>query len=204
MAKRTKAKAARTGSGGSGGIGILLSLLAAAFAALALVSYLAVRNAEDRNTRLSLAAAAQKTLVQQSARSAADAVQGSEAAFGQLRADLDRFQHGLDTIKNGSPQEGIAPSPAAVEPQLRVLEGAWLGYREGLDRILDSEKNILAVRELAKTAESVLPEVVTSMTKAADLVAAENAPAPEVLDAARQVARLEVMKARLGSVLAGG
>jgi twitching motility protein PilJ len=183
---------------------ILLSLLAAVFLSLALVSYVLTSRAETRNANLSLATADQKTLVQQSARSIDEALDGQEAAFAQLRTDRDRFQRGLDALKSGSPQQGLAPSPAQVAPQLRAVENAWLAYREGIDRILAAQKDIVGVRELAQATGALLAEISEGMTKAAQAVAGEKAPADQILEAGRQLTRLESMKASMGRLLAGG
>lgn len=204
MAKRTKMKAGKPGAGGSGGLTLGLTVLAVAFAALALVSYILTRNLDDRNARLSLSTSAQKALAAGMARSAGEAVRGDGEAFARLRGERDRFQAGMDALKNGAPEEGLTPSPAQVEPELRAAQNAWVAYREGADRVLSSQSEILGVRELAGTTGALLPEITESMSKAAGSLATEGAPADQALEAGRQLARLEVMKSSLGRVMAGG
>jgi twitching motility protein PilJ len=204
MAKQTKITAGNTGASGARGLAILLSLLAVAFALLALASYFLTRNLDERNARVSLAAAAQKTLAQQMVRSAGEAVRGEGAAFGRLRQERDRFQAGMDALKGGSPQRGRAPSSSRVGPELEAAVLAWKGYREGADRILSAEADILGLHDLVKTTGSRLPELGVAMARAADLVAENGAPPAQVLEAGRQLARVETMKSALNLLLAGG
>ena len=204
MAKRTKITAGTTGTGGSGHLTMALAVVTIAFAALALLFYILTRNLDDRNARLSLAASAQKALVARMAQSADEAVQGDREAFARLRSERDRFQSDMDVLKNGAPDDGLAPSPPNLEPELRAAQNAWLAYREGADRVLASQSEILGVRELARATEALLPEITKSMSKAGALLAAEGAPADQVLEAGHQLARLEVIKSNLARPIAGG
>jgi hypothetical protein len=61
MAKRTKSMAGGAQTGSLGGVGVGMSLLAVAFAALAFTTYILIRNAEERNGRLALETAAQRS-----------------------------------------------------------------------------------------------------------------------------------------------
>jgi len=204
MAKQTKTTAGRPGESGTRGLAILLSLLAVAFALLALVSYVQTRNLDDRNARLSLAAAAQKTLAQQMARSAGESVRGDAEAFGRLRQERDRFQAGMEALKESSPQQGLAAAPPPVTPELEAVDLAWRGYREETDRILAAEGDILGLHDLVKITGTRLPELGLAMSRAADLVAKEGAPAAQVLEAGRQLARVEAMKFAMSRLLLGG
>ncbi len=204
MAKQTKMTAGKTGASGARGLAILLLLLAVAFALLALVSYILTSNLDERNARLSLTAAAQKTLAQQMARSAGESVRGNAEAFGRLRQERDRFQAGMDALQGGSQGQRLAPFPSQVGPQLEAADLAWRGYREETDRVLGAEGEILELHELVKTTGARLPELGMAMSQAADLVAKEGAPAAQILEAGRQLARVEAMKSALGQLLAGG
>ncbi len=201
MAKRSKSMAGKAGAGGSA---VTLGLLAAAFAALALASYLLIGNAHERNERLFQAAATQQALAQQMTRAAGDAVRGDAAAFARLRESRDRFQQGLQILKVGVPEEGLAPSPPEMESELQAAEKAWAGYRDAIDRILAAQPSILAVRELIQAAGERLPGLAVSMGRAADRIAEEGAPPAEALEAGRQLARLEVVNSTLERLLSGG
>lgn len=196
MAKRTKITTGKSGASGTRGLTILLSLLAVAFALLALVSYLLTSNLDDRNARLSLAAAAQKILVQQMARAASESVRGEAAAFERLRLERDRFQSGMDALQGGA-------SAPQVAPQLEAASLAWRGYRAEAERILGAQDQILELHRLVQRTGARLPELGLAMGRAADLIAKEGAPAPQVLEAGRQLARMEAMKAALGRLLSG-
>ena len=204
MAKRTKITTGKTGPTGARGLTILLSLLAVAFALLALVSYLLTSNLDDRNARLSLAAAAQKTLVQQMARSASESVRGEAAAFSRLRQERDRFQAGMDALQGAGSGERLGPSPPQAAPQLEATDLAWRGYRAEADRILAAQEQIIDLHRLVQSTGARLPELGLAMGRAADLIAKEGAPAPQVLEAGRQLARMEAMKGALSRLLVGG
>ncbi|MGE5152619.1 MAG: methyl-accepting chemotaxis protein [Bdellovibrio bacteriovorus] len=204
MAKRTKITAGKTGASRARGLAILLSLLAVAFALLALVSYLLTSSVDDRNARLSLAAAAQKSLAQQMARSAGEAVLGEGPAFGRLRQERDRFQAGMDTLTGGSPRSGRAPALSRVAPELEAAGQAWQSYRAEADRILGAEADILAMHEQIQGTGSRLPELGLAMSRAAELIAKEGGAGSEVLEAGRQLARVEAMKSALAGLRAGG
>ena len=204
MAKRTKSMAGGAQAGSLGGVAFGLALLAVAFAALALASYILIRNAEDRNGRLALDAAAQKVLVQQMAGAAAIAAQGDKDAFGRLRSARDRFQSGMDSLTAGVPEEGRAPSPPELAGELKAADLAWVAYREGADRILAAQSDILEVHGLIKTTGARLPEVAKSMEGAAELIAVDGASPADVLDAGRQLAQLQKLESTLDRLLDGG
>ncbi len=203
MAKQTKKTADKTGAGASRGLAILLSLLAVAFALLALVSYVLTRGLDERNARLLLDASAQKTLAQQMARSAGESIAGDASAFGRLRQERDRLQTGMDTLKGGSPKQGLAPSAPQVQPQLEAADLAWRGYRQGADQILAAQDDLLGLHEVVETTGARLPELGLAMGRAADLLVKEDAPAAQVLEAGRQLARVEAMKSALDRLFAG-
>jgi len=204
MAKRTKTIAGRSGSSQARGLTVLLSFLAVAFALLALVSFILTRNLDEQNARLSLVAAAQKTLVQQMARSASDAVRGEAAAFGRLRQERDRFQGGVDILQGVGSAQGLVPPPPQVVPQLDAAGLAWRGYRADVDRILAAQEQILDLHRLVQSTGARLPDLGLAMGRAADLIAKEGAPAAQVLEAGRQLARMEAMKGALSRLLVGG
>jgi len=204
MAKRAKIKAVRPGEGGFRGLAILLSIIILLCAALALISYLLIRDVDERNARLSLAVATQKTLVQQMALSAEQAVEGNQVAFTGLRTDRDRFQTGLESLKQDTLSDSVAPPSDEITTGLREVESNWLAYREGVDRLLAAESDLVGVRDLAEATGELLTEISEAMTSAAKLIAAEGAPADEILEAGRQLARVEVLKFALSRLLAGG
>lgn len=205
MAKRTEMAAGRSGVSGARGLTVLLAFLTVTFALLALASYLLTNNLDDLRARQSLAAAAQKTLVQQMARSASDAVRGDPAAFSSLREELELFQAGMDALQGGNPGQGNRPSPnLQMAPQLETTNLAWGGYRVAAERILTAQDQILALHKLVQSTDTRLADLGLAMGRAADLIAKEGVPAAQVLEAGRQLARMESMKASLGRLLAGG
>lgn len=205
MAKKTKMTVGRSGASGARGLAVLLSFLTITFALLALASYLLTNNLDDLRARQSLVAAAQKTLVQQMARAASEAVRGSPAAFSSLRQELDLFQAGMDTLQDNNPGQGNRPSPnLQIAPQLETTNLAWRGYRLAAERILSAQDQILALHKLVQSTDTRLADLGRAMGQAAELIAKDGAPPAQVLEAGRQLARMESMKASLGRLLAGG
>lgn len=204
MAKRTKSIGGAAGAGASSGAGLALSLLAVVFATLALTSFFLIGRSVEHNAKLSEIAATQQTLAQQMAQSAASAVRGDEAAFGRLRADRDRFQLGLDRLRNGAPEEGLAPSPDELESQLKAVETAWNPYKQAADKILGAQRDLLGARSLISSAESQVPQVRASLERLASAVEADGGTPSDALDAGRQMARLESLVANMQRVLGGG
>ncbi|WP_295608771.1 type IV pili methyl-accepting chemotaxis transducer N-terminal domain-containing protein, partial [uncultured Lamprocystis sp.] len=204
MAKASELAQDNNAAGGVNGAVIGWAVFALVCAALALVSYVLMRDVADGHARLSLAAAAQQALGQQMARAAGAAVVGDAGAFDRLRADRDRLQRGMDALQAGSAAAGLPSSPARVQPQLRTAQTAWLGYRETADRILDAQADLLGMRELIQSTAALLPDIGVSMTRSAELIVAEGAPAGQALEAGRQLARLAALNAGLERLLIGG
>jgi len=183
----------------------LLSFLTVTFALFALASYLLTNNLDDLRARQSLVAADQKTRVQQMARAASEAVRGSLAAFSSLRQELDLFQAGMDTLQDNNPGEDNRPSPnLQIAPQLDTTNLAWSGYRLAAERILAAQDQILALHKLVQSTDTRLADLGRAMGRAAELIAKDGAPPAQVLEAGRQLARMESMKASLGRLLVGG
>ncbi|MBV5272654.1 MAG: methyl-accepting chemotaxis protein [Lamprocystis purpurea] len=173
-------------------------------AALALASDVLMRKVADGYARLSLAAAAQQAPGQQMTLAAGAAVAGDPGAFDRLRAERDQVQRGMDALPAGSAAEGLSASLARVEPHLRAAQTAWIAYRGTADRILDAQADLLGMRDLIQSTAALLPDVGAAMTRSAELIVAEGAPAGQAWEAGRQLARLQAMNAGLERLLVGG
>ncbi|WP_295388070.1 methyl-accepting chemotaxis protein [uncultured Thiodictyon sp.] len=185
--------------GGVRGATIGWLLFAVVCAALALGSYILLEKADREKVRLlSVVAVAQqqKALGQQLVQSAGEAVVGEPAAFARLRDERNRLQQGLDALGVRSPQ--------ALKPQMEAAETAWRTVRDNADTILNAQSDILAGRTQYKAADARLSELRTSMTRAAERIAADGAPADQALEAGRQLARIEQLKFILGQLTDGG
>ena len=198
MAKRTMMWAGKSLVGGYSGGVIGWSLFVLACVALAMASYILLRNSDDGNLRLILAAQAQQqeTLSQQLIRSAGEAVAGDQGAFVRLRDERNRLQQGMGALN--------ADATAAMKAQLDAVGSAWLAYREGADSILAAQTEIMGGREQIKAAAAQLSELAVSMTRSAELIATDGGSPDEALEAGRQLGRIETMKYTLDRLLAGG
>ncbi|WP_242470653.1 methyl-accepting chemotaxis protein [Thiocystis violacea] len=183
---------------------IPLILGALLFAALALFSYLELVNLDELNARQSFAAAQQKTLAQQLARSARDAVKGDADALERMRRERQGFQSGLETLTLG--QAGAINQVATEQlgADLRQVEQAWKPLDQEADAILAAQAPILAVGARIQEALAAIPQVRESMTTAAKRIVAEGASAAHSLEAGLQMSRLERMDSALEQYLAGG
>ena len=204
MATRTKKMAGKSDTRGARGLSVLLSILPVVFALAAMASFVLTSRIDDRNARLSLAAAAQTTLVQQMARSASDSIRGDVPAFGRLRGERDRFQAAIDSLRGDPTAPGLGSPAPEVVAQLDAVDLAWRDYRAEVDRILAAQEAILDLHRLVQSTGARLPDLGLAMGRAADLIAKEGASTAQVLEAGRQLARMEVMKAALSRLLAGG
>jgi len=198
MVMRTK-QGAKVGDGTAPGgqpraVTLGLWLFTVSCAALALTSFLLLRDLDERTVRRSQAAAAVQAPVRQLERFAGAAVAGDAGAFVRLRDERDRLQQGVAALAGAAPEAGSAPPPVAA------AQDAWRTYREGADLILAAQEDILGVRAGLAATDPVLARLEASMASAAELIAAEGAPAEEVLEAGWQLARIETMKAALGSL----
>lgn len=198
MVMRTT-KGAKAGSGAAPGsqpraVTLGLWLVTVSCAALALLSHLVLSDFNERIVRRAQAAAAAQAPSRQLARAAGAAVAGDSGAFDRLRGERERLQQGVG---------GLAATAPVAEP-VAVTQEAWRAYREGADLILAAQEAILGVRTALAAIAPVLTGLEASMASAAELIAAEGAPAEQVLEAGWQLARIETMKAGLGSLPGAG
>jgi len=196
MAIRTKTEAgtgdgtAAVGTATAVTIGLWLCL--ALGAGLALTSVVLTRDLDARTLSRSRAAAAAQVAGRQLVQSAAAALQGDEGAFAQLRGERDQVQAALDGLTGG------APLPPGATP-MAAAQDAWLAYREAADRILAAQGAIVGVRAALAATAPLLTELAASMAKSAELMAAEGAPAGQVLEAGWQLARIATMRSGCAS-----
>jgi len=198
MAIRTKTGAGTADgtapAGTAAAVTISLWLCLALGAGLALTSVVVTRDLDARILSRSRAAAAAQVAGRQLVQSAAAALQGDEGAFAQLRGERDQVQAELDGLTGG------APLPPGATP-MAAAQDAWLSYREAADRLLAAQDAIVGVRAALAATAPLLTELAASMAKSAELMAAEGAPAGQVLEAGWQLARVATMRSDFRSLL---
>ena len=169
-------------------------------ALLALASYVILRDADDGGQRLSLLAQAeqQRVVGLEIQGAAVRAAAGEAGAFERLGAQRRRLDAGMTALAAGTPTE--------PGPQVEAAAAAWRSYRTQVDALLGAQAEILAGREQLTTVAAWLSELGTTTARTAELLAAEGsgAPADQVLEAGRALARVESMKVQLAQLLAGG
>ncbi len=204
MAKRTSSALDARGWIAANRSVVLLSVLIAISLVLAFASFFHEERWSDHNEQFLLKAAEQQTLAQQVTKTSVEAAQADEFAVARLATLRDEYQTLLEQLKDGVPDEGLPPSPPEVGARLNDAESAWLGLREGVDRILTNKEEILGVRDLVERTRALLPELSESMRGAVDLMVETEQPRTRIFEGAQQLALLERMSSSLNGMLAGG
>ena len=118
-------------------------------------------------------------LSQRLAKDAREAVVGQPTAFKTLKESRDRFDSIVTSLRDGNPQQGVAPSPPEIaDNQLKEVIKMWSpkpneGLRGQVDQILSLEKSlfsmhdsVMAINQMSPMLLSVTDEVVELGTKA--------------------------------------
>ncbi len=151
-----------------------------------------------------LYAADQRVLAHRIAKYAVEAAGGKEASFARLRDSRDRFSELLKILENGSPSEGLPPSPKDVQPLLRQVENSWKELRSHVDAILNNQDAILSVHEITATIKDTLPDLLELSTDITNELVEQKADPAQVYYATRQLFLAQRIDSSLGDVLAGG
>jgi twitching motility protein PilJ len=154
-----------------GGLSFLLGGMVLAM--VAMIWLLAV-NAQrsDRESKYIEQSSQLLMLSQRVAKDAREAVVGQPTAFKTLKESRDRFDNIVNGLLNGSPEQGVAPSPLEVAPVLDAVIKMWSpkkseGLRAQVDQILGLEKtlfnmhdSVMAINQMSPLLLAVSDEVV--------------------------------------------
>ena len=151
-----------------------------------------------------LYASEQQVLAHQIAKYAREAASGKEASFTLAQEARSRFSELLDALKNGQPELDLPPSPAAMQPQLRKLENAWLELRSHADAILNNKESILSVNEIISAIRDTLPDLLEISSEVTNALVETNATPTQIFYASRQLFLAERINSSLNAVLSGG
>ena len=207
MAKTTTSKKGPRGGLFANRFIVFLSVLLTVLLVLAFASFFHSEQWGTYNEKFLIKTAEQQTLAQQAVKAAAEATKSDERAFDRLNDLRLRFGTLLQELKRGSPNEeggALPPSPPEVAKELQAAESAWLETREALDQVLAAKNNILGVRDLIQTTDTLLPKLAEAMRKAAELMVEKKASPSRVLQAAEEIALVERLSSALSKFLAGG
>jgi twitching motility protein PilJ len=88
-----------------------------------------------------------RMLSQRLAKASSLAIQGSPAAFVQLKESRDTFSQILDQLANGGEVAGteVPSSPNSVAPQLEELTKLWINTEKDASTVLAQEKNLITL-----------------------------------------------------------
>ncbi len=105
----------------------------------------------DRDAKYIEQASQLLMLSQRLAKDAREAVRGEEGAFKTLKGSRDRLDAIVNTLRSGSPDVRLEPTPASVRPALEALTQIWSpkareGVRGDVDQILGQRESLLAMR----------------------------------------------------------
>lgn len=173
---------------------IILAVLAAVF----------VSKYAGHNKEYLLRAGEQRVLGHQIAAYTKEAAAGTEPAFARLLDARNRVSQLMDELKNGQPDGALPPSPDAIQPQLRVVENAWLELRAHADAILGSQEQILIIGDTIGVLEEIMPDLLDSSDQFAKLLLAGKTTPRQVYLTTRQLMLSQRINTSLKEMLSGG
>jgi twitching motility protein PilJ len=137
-----------------------LFLLMVTSATLLIFGY--VRQTTEDSTYLEIALE-MKTLSQQLAKSASQAVQGNAQGFEQLERGRDRFGESLKLLKEGGVRNidkiNVDPSPESVQPLVHDVEANWQTFLKNTNAILAQKKGLMELRRHEENVDQAVPRL---------------------------------------------
>ncbi len=182
----------------------LLSILLIASMVAGVLAFVAWAQHSTHLEKYILYASEQQVLAHRIAKYASEAAGGKEASFARMRESRDRFSQLLEALKNGQADQGLPPSPAAIQPELHKVENAWLELRSHVDAILNNQEAILTVNEIITAIRDTLPDLLEVSTEVTNALVEQNASPTQVFYASRQLFLAQRINTALNEVLAGG
>jgi twitching motility protein PilJ len=150
-------KAKRAGLGGVlGTLGGLPFLLGGLGLSMVIMVWLLIVNLQrsERESKYIEQSSQLLMLSQRIAKDAREAVLGQQSAFKTLKDSRDRFEKIVNTLKDGSSEAGVQPSPPEIQDKylsevfkLWTPQQASEGVRAEVDQILQQEKALFTMRE---------------------------------------------------------
>ncbi len=182
----------------------ILSLLLVLFMVASIYSFIQWSRHSGHVEEYLLAAADQRVLAHRISKFATGAADGKVGSFTQMRDSRDRFAVLLELLKNGSVDEGLPPSPEAMQPAIQAVEATWLELRSHVDAIIDNQSAILSVNEVIITVDMVLPDLIEIYTEITNALVEAEADSTETYYATRQLFLAQRINSSRNNVLSGG
>ena len=192
------------GRGASNKTIALLSVLLLATILLALMTFIHVAQRDSFDEQYLLRASEQRILSQRIAKFALAAAGGDQDAFALLQLYRDQFDGVLRELKNGSPVDGLPPSPDEVAPTLGALEESWLELRGNADLVLANQDKIVGVNKLIGIVAELIPQLQEFSDEVVRILVRNEAPQSQVYIASNQMMLAQRIESNLAKVLAGG
>lgn len=148
------------------------------------------------------AAGQMRMLSQSIAKSAQLALQGSTAAFRELREGRDGFSTLLDKVTKGGviDEIDVPPSPDATQPALQALAAEWEKTEKNATQVLEQEKNLTQLGKSVSTINSKNPQLLELAEQVAALKLQTGSAAREIA-AANQLVMLTQRLAKNANAL---
>ena len=182
----------------------LLSVLLIASMVAGVLAFVAWAKHNTYLDKYILYASEQQVLAHRIAKYASEAASGKEASFARMEESRNRFSELLEAMKNGQPEQGLPPSPPAIQPELHRVENAWLELRSHVDAILNNQDAILSVNEIITSIRDTLPDLLEVSTEVTNALVDAKASPTQIFYAARQLFLAQRINTALNDVLAGG
>lgn len=143
-----------------------------------------------------------RMLSQAIAKSAQQALQGSPAAFRELREGRDGFSTLLDKVTRGGviDEIDVPPSPDATQPALQALAAEWEKTEKNATQVLEQEKNLTQLGKSVSTINSKNPQLLELAEQVAALKLQTGSAAREIA-AANQLVMLTQRLAKNANAL---
>jgi len=183
---------------------VVLVMLLLASLVLALVTFFHIQSWDSHNVRYLVEANNQQILSQQLAKFSVSAVQGEPEAFGSLRKARDEFENSMQVLKAGSNAEGLPEAPSEVKPQLREAEQSWLELKALVDKILDNEQTVEAIRSLITATTGKIPGMLEASDSAVHQFLFEEVSKDQIYTTSKQLELGQRIANNLGRMLTGG
>ncbi|MDZ7748055.1 MAG: methyl-accepting chemotaxis protein [Halofilum sp. (in: g-proteobacteria)] len=213
-AGRTSGGATAASGGGSEwfaslrlGIGNPLVMLSVAlFIALLgmVLSFLYAQELSRHATLYNDIVAEQRRLAEEISTTAVAAAAGEAEAYDRLQRLTEEFRATLDTLRNGSAEQGLPRLPDEFAPQLEALEGTWNVEQVNLEAISASRESVQQINEYIAEIQASSEELLVQTSRVVDQLVERNAAPDRVQAASRQLWLLQRALGALEQVQAGG
>ena len=177
---------------------VLVSLIAA------LLSFLFSAKRDTYDEQYLIRIAEQQVLAQRIAKYALSSSRGEMGSFSTLQTTRDRFETIMWELKNGSKSADLPQVPTEVTSQVRELENQWLALRENIDRIIESEENILAIGEFSAVISEFVPQMQELLSELSEVLINSKASSRQIYTVAEQSMLIQRINSNVNQVLEGG